>query len=75
MTQLKGKRKGILSGQEEFYVKDIDGISYVTSLDKVLNDLSLKSGATQLAAGALVNEWWTTASHATLPDGVLMKGL
>ena len=35
----------------------------------------LKSGATQVAAGAATNELWFTISHATLPDGVLMVGL
>lgn len=35
---------------------------------------SLKSGATQAAAGAAQYELWVTASHATLPDGVLMLG-
>lgn len=36
---------------------------------------SIKSGATQAAAGAAVNEQWKTASHATLPDNVLMIGV
>ena len=34
----------------------------------------LKSGATQAAAGAAANELWFTASHASLPDNVLMIG-
>ena len=33
------------------------------------------SGATQVAAGAAAGEKWVTASHATLPDGVVMQGL
>lgn len=36
---------------------------------------SIKSGATQAAAGAAANEVWKTASHATLPDNVLMIGV
>jgi len=34
----------------------------------------LPSGATAAAAGAATDELWTTVSHATLPDGVVMKG-
>lgn len=36
---------------------------------------NLKSGATQGGAGAAANEVWKTASHATLPDNVLMIGV
>jgi hypothetical protein len=35
----------------------------------------MKSGATQGAAGAAANELWKTASHATLPDNVVMIGV
>lgn len=35
---------------------------------------NLKSGATAGAAGAGTNELWVTASHATLPDNVVMIG-
>jgi hypothetical protein len=34
MPQLKGKRK-VLSGQEEFYVTDINGLTYVSSVQEV----------------------------------------
>ena len=34
----------------------------------------LKSGATAAAAGAATDELWVTSGHATLPDGVVMKG-
>ena len=34
-----------------------------------------KTGATQAAASAATGELWVTASHATLPDGVVMQGL
>lgn len=36
---------------------------------------SIKSGATQVAAGAAAGEVWKTASHATLPDNVLLIGV
>jgi hypothetical protein len=35
----------------------------------------IKSGATQVAAGANAGEVWKTASHATLPDNVLLIGV
>jgi hypothetical protein len=35
----------------------------------------IKSGATQGAAGAAADEMWKTASHATLPDNVVMIGV
>ncbi len=34
----------------------------------------VKSGATQVAAGAAAGEVWKTSGHATLPDNVLMIG-
>jgi hypothetical protein len=36
---------------------------------------TVKSGATQIAAGAAAGEVWKTAGHATLPDNVLMIGV
>lgn len=36
---------------------------------------AIKSGATQSGAGAAAGEVWKTASHATLPDNVLMIGV
>jgi hypothetical protein len=35
----------------------------------------IKSGATQVAAGAVANELWKTSGHATLPDNVVMIGV
>lgn len=35
----------------------------------------IKSGATQVGAGASADEIWKTASHATLPDNVLLIGV
>ncbi|MFC2065253.1 hypothetical protein ACFLXB_09190 [Chloroflexota bacterium] len=50
-----------------------------TVLSKVNNAgnlfLAVKSGATQAAAGAAAGEVWKTASHASLPDNVLMIGV
>jgi hypothetical protein len=34
-----------------------------------------RAGATQIASGASAGEVWKTASHATLPDNVLMIGV
>ena len=36
---------------------------------------NVKSGATQIAADATANELWTTDSHASLPDNVVMMGV
>ncbi len=36
---------------------------------------NIKSGATQVAAGAAAGELWKTASHATLPDNVILVGV
>ena len=54
-------------------------LSYIKLLFEVSGDggifaASLKSGATQGAAGAAANELWFTASHATLPDNVILIG-
>lgn len=35
----------------------------------------LKSGATQVAAGAVAGEFWRTSGHATLPDNVVLQGV
>lgn len=35
----------------------------------------IKSGATQVAAGAAANELWKTSGHATLPNNVVMIGV
>jgi len=36
---------------------------------------TIKSGATQVAAGAAANEIWKTSGHESLPDNVLMIGV
>lgn len=41
---------------------------------RIVKPGSEKSGATQVAAGAIAGERWITSSHATLPDNVQMLG-
>ena len=36
---------------------------------------AIPTGATQVASGAAAGELWATASHATLPDNVLLIGV
>lgn len=40
-----------------------------------LRIVTLKTGATQSAAGAAPSEVWATSGHATLPDNVMMIGV
>jgi len=65
-----------------FYSYGIPGnvftIAYATGNFTFLRNVflsSIKSGATQAAAGAAANEIWKTNGHATLPDNVLMIGV
>ena len=51
----------------------LDGL--VTTSGSLSLSVITMSGATQVAAGAAVGELWYTVSHATLPDGVVMRGL
>lgn len=55
----------------------VNGASIITMLADggVLFNSNIKSGATQVASGAAANEIWKTASHATLPDNVLLIGV
>lgn len=53
-------------------VLNIDG---TITMDNSPFITTIKSGATQGGAGAVANEIWKTASHATLPDNVLMIGV
>ena len=62
----------------EWHTKDAPGSG--TPKMSLLNDgglilTSIKSGATQVGAGAAANEIWKTASHASLPDNVLLIGV
>jgi len=64
------------SGDAEVYY---DGSDLVINPQVVgsggIKVLNIKSGATQAGAGAAANELWKTASHATLPDNVVMIGV
>lgn len=40
-----------------------------------LSSEGTKTGATQLLAGAVAGENWVTNGHATLPDGVILRGV
>lgn len=57
-----------------FYTKEYNT---PTALRVALNLVidTVKSGATQVAAGATAGEVWKTSGHATLPDNVLMIGV
>ena len=46
-----------------------------TYYGQVIVSLSMKSGATQILAGAEAGELWKTVSHATLPDNVVLVGV
>jgi len=51
------------------------GATTLHRFDNPLTIANIKSGATQAGAGAAANELWKTASHATLPDNVVMIGV
>jgi len=53
--------------------QDIDLDTYDLSSASI-SITAIKSGATQIAAGAAQNELWRTSSHATLPDNIVMIG-
>ena len=59
-------------GQDRFLLIGRDSSITITGRYQING---LKSGATQAAAGAILDELWVTAGHGTLPDGVVMKGL
>lgn len=51
----------------------LDGL--VTGVGNLSLSVITNAGATQLASGASVGELWYTLSHATLPDGVVMRAI
>ena len=53
----------------------VDASADEVLINTVLKLLTIKSGATQVGAGAAASEIWKTASHATLPDNVLLIGV
>jgi hypothetical protein len=64
---------GIVSNDLRFIAKGINPKITISTFAVFID--TIKSGATQIAAGAAANEVWKTASHATLPDNVLMIGV
>jgi len=64
----------IYSGATQVVLQcDTNGLLYINKPIR-LNRNEVKSGATQVAAGAAAGEFWFTSGHATLPDNVLMIG-
>jgi len=75
-------------GDKNFYIRKLSsGFSFVfdagrdeltlgsdTELTANVFMSGLKSGATKATSGAGTDELWVTVSHATLPDGVVMRG-
>lgn len=51
------------------------GVEQIRAATSGIFMYNLKSGATQVGAGAAADELWTTSSHATLPDNVVMIGV
>ena len=51
----------------------VSSAAVTTTVDLFIN--TIKSGATQIAAGAANHEVWKTNGHATLPNNVLMIGV
>jgi hypothetical protein len=67
---------GGAGGDAEIYY---DGADFVINPQLIgsggVKILNMKSGATQVAAGAAADELWKTNGHATLPDNVIMIGV
>lgn len=65
------------SGKMRLWIRNAGGYTTVYYMLKDGGVLlpNIKSGATQVGAGAAAGEVWKTASHATLPDNVLMIGV
>ena len=73
---------GVDDGDLEFYVNSngsssatIASPSMILSSDGVLSLPNMPSGSTQAGAGVSAGQLWRTASHSTLPDGVVMIGI
>ena len=67
-----------MPGRIDFYTtpdgSDTDVLNMSILPDGGIMMQNLKSGATQVAAGAAAGELWVTSSHASLPDNVIMIG-
>lgn len=64
------KAKSLLYG-----VMAADPANQELTINANIFNSQIKSGSTQANAGAAANEIWKTASHASLPDNVLMIGV
>lgn len=53
----------------------VNGVGTALDFTSAIKLPGLKSGATQVGAGAAADEIWKTSGHATLPDNVLMIGI
>lgn len=69
------KNTNLNADQVDGYDLDQDVRTSASPSFATLSLSSIKSGATQVAAGAAAGELWKTASHASLPDNVLMIGV
>lgn len=79
-SEVSGNASSYISTDPLFRVGNGTGPSTLSDAMRLDKDgsaylYSLKSGATQVAAGASSGELWYTVSHATLPDNVLMVGV
>ena len=79
LTNLDWHLAGHTGGASTLAGFDSDGNPTDKSVDPLEIDSllikSMKSGATQVVASAVADELWKTASHATLPDNVVMIGV
>lgn len=67
-------RRGAIFPEEARLISDMIDVIEAGAFATVTVS-SIKSGATQVAAGAAAGELWKTASHATLPDNVILIGV
>ncbi|MDD5353177.1 MAG: hypothetical protein PHS93_08470 [Candidatus Omnitrophica bacterium] len=51
------------------------GDLHIDAIGGGIKSNTIKSGATQAAAGAAAGELWKTSGHASLPDNVIMHGV
>jgi hypothetical protein len=74
---LKKVRIGAL--EDAFQYDDGDFATPIEADDPIVatdfDATSMKSGATQAAAGAAAGELWSTSGHGSLPDHVVMRGV
>lgn len=69
-----------ISGYFQFFTRPAGAAAALTERMRIIGSgyvyiYSMRSGATQVAAGASAGELWKTNGHATLPDNVIMHGV